>query len=258
MAFNLPNATISPIPDTEPDAVPALWNFRYDEIDANFARIAGFIPAGVCTTGAAVAAKTVECEHFVLAPKSLMTVQFTVTNTAENPTLDINSTGAKPIRFRGAAIRANLLKAGYAYSFVYDGTAWCLVGDVDTSDDCLKLSGGTITGNLAVEGELTAKNPTKPQHVVTKTYFESALDDLKSDAGGTYLKQAGGTITGGLTVNGETIVQTPVNDQNPVTKAYFEQMLTEFGNSYAIGDMKNTVDGVYQAFKEFNKAQGIS
>lgn len=33
----LPNAQITPIPNTEPDAVPALWNVRYEEIDDNFA-----------------------------------------------------------------------------------------------------------------------------------------------------------------------------------------------------------------------------
>ena len=32
----LPHVQITPIPNTEPDAVPALWNVRYDEIDDNF------------------------------------------------------------------------------------------------------------------------------------------------------------------------------------------------------------------------------
>ena len=32
----LPYQNITPIPDTEPDAVPALWNTRYEEIDTNF------------------------------------------------------------------------------------------------------------------------------------------------------------------------------------------------------------------------------
>ena len=32
----LPHNTITPIPDTEPDAVPSLWNVRYEEIDDNF------------------------------------------------------------------------------------------------------------------------------------------------------------------------------------------------------------------------------
>ncbi|MGL5947917.1 MAG: hypothetical protein ACRCYV_02510 [Aeromonas sp.] len=36
----LPNPNITPIPNTEPDAVPALWNTRYSEIDANFTALA--------------------------------------------------------------------------------------------------------------------------------------------------------------------------------------------------------------------------
>ena len=35
----LPHNTITPIPNNEPDAVPALWNTRYSEIDENFAHI---------------------------------------------------------------------------------------------------------------------------------------------------------------------------------------------------------------------------
>lgn len=35
----LPHPNITQIPDNEPDAVPALWNVRYDEIDENFANL---------------------------------------------------------------------------------------------------------------------------------------------------------------------------------------------------------------------------
>jgi hypothetical protein len=35
----LPHAQISPIPNNEPDAVPSLWNVRYQEIDENFANL---------------------------------------------------------------------------------------------------------------------------------------------------------------------------------------------------------------------------
>jgi hypothetical protein len=35
--MTLPNQNITPIPNNEPDAVPSLWNTRYEEIDQNFA-----------------------------------------------------------------------------------------------------------------------------------------------------------------------------------------------------------------------------
>lgn len=41
----LPHKNITPIPNNEPDAVPALWNVRYQEIDANFADHEGRLAA---------------------------------------------------------------------------------------------------------------------------------------------------------------------------------------------------------------------
>lgn len=60
-------------------------------------------------------------------------VRFTVTNTAANPTLNVNGTGAKAIRYRNAAISAGYLAANRTYMFVYDGSYWQLVGDLDTN-----------------------------------------------------------------------------------------------------------------------------
>lgn len=35
----LPNSNITPIPNTQPEATPELWNVRYEEIDENFADV---------------------------------------------------------------------------------------------------------------------------------------------------------------------------------------------------------------------------
>ncbi len=88
---------------------------------------------GSCATEAATAAKVVACTGFVLAAGSRITVRFTVTNTAASPTLNVNSTGAKAIRYRNAAISAGYLAANRTYDFVYDGTYYQLVGDVDSN-----------------------------------------------------------------------------------------------------------------------------
>ena len=85
-----------------------------------------------CSTDAATAAKTVTCANFALATGAKITIKFTVTNTAENPTLNVNSTGAKPIFYRGAAITKSYLAAKRFYTFVYDGTNYELIGDVNT------------------------------------------------------------------------------------------------------------------------------
>lgn len=86
-----------------------------------------------CSTAAATAAKTVTLSGFTLATGARIIVRFTVTNTASNPTLNVNGTGAKAIQYRNAAISAGYLAANRLREFVYDGSAWELVGDVDTN-----------------------------------------------------------------------------------------------------------------------------
>lgn len=98
---------------------------------------------GTCSTAAATAAKAVALTGFDLATGSAVIVRFTVTNTAANPTLNVNSTGAKAIRYSNAAISAGQLAANRTYEFVYDGTYWQLVGDLDT--DTSHVSTGTIS-----------------------------------------------------------------------------------------------------------------
>ena len=88
---------------------------------------------GTCSTAAGTAAKVVSLSGFKLQTGAEVTVRFTVTNTASSPTLNVNGTGAKPIQYRNAAISAGYLAANRTYRFVYDGTYWQLVGDVDTN-----------------------------------------------------------------------------------------------------------------------------
>ena len=88
---------------------------------------------GTCSTAAATAEKAVALTGFVLATGAVIRVKFTVTNTAANPTLNVNGTGAKAIRYRNAAVSASYLAANRTYDFVYDGTYYQLVGDVDTN-----------------------------------------------------------------------------------------------------------------------------
>ena len=87
----------------------------------------------VCSTAAATAAKTVNLTGFTLVTGAKVTVRFAVTNTAANPTLNVNKTGAKAIQYRNAAITAGALAANRTYEFVYDGSSWELVGDLDSN-----------------------------------------------------------------------------------------------------------------------------
>ncbi len=64
-------------------------------------------------------------------------MRFTVTNTAASPTLNVNGTGAKALRYRNAAIAAGYLAANRTYDFVYDGTYYQLVGDINTDSTAI-------------------------------------------------------------------------------------------------------------------------
>lgn len=99
---------------------------------------------GTCSTDAATAAKAVACTGFKLAVGAEIAVRFTVTNAAASPTLNVNSTGAKPIYYRGAAIPAGYLAANRTYTFRYNGTQWDLVGDINTDT---KYTHPTTSGN---------------------------------------------------------------------------------------------------------------
>ena len=222
MAYTLPHTAITKIPDTEPDAVPELWNDTYAEIDSNFARIVGFNPVGKCLTAGDVAEKTVDCGNFTLAENSVFTVRFEHTNSASRPSLNVNGTGARAIKYRGSSIKASMLAANRVYQFVYDGTEWDLIGDLDTGDQCLPLTGGTLSGALTVQGTVTAQDPTQAQHVVTKKHLESALSSLSADAQGKYLPLKGGTLSGALTVQGTVTAQDPTQAQHLTTRKYVD------------------------------------
>lgn len=87
----------------------------------------------VCSTAAGTAEKTITLENFELVTGADLLVHFTVTNTAANPTLNVNNTGAKPIRYKAKAISAGSLTAGSTHAFVCAGGSYELVGDLDTN-----------------------------------------------------------------------------------------------------------------------------
>ena len=82
---------------------------------------------GTCSTDSTVDAKVVICPDFVLFDGARIQVTFTNANTASAPTLNVNSTGAKPVYINKTVTSdTNLLlwTAGSKMEFVYDGTGW--------------------------------------------------------------------------------------------------------------------------------------
>lgn len=87
----------------------------------------------VCATGASVSVKTVNISNFNLITGSQVRVKFNNTNTATAPTLNVGSTGAKRMSYKGSLItNANFsFSTAKIYTFTYDGTYWVLEGDWD-------------------------------------------------------------------------------------------------------------------------------
>lgn len=87
------------------------------------------LPYGVCATAADTAAKTVTVDNFALETGAMIVVKFTNTNSASEPTLNVNGTGAKPM-YRYGTSKASTSqttsgwRAGAVQIFVYDGTGW--------------------------------------------------------------------------------------------------------------------------------------
>lgn len=91
---------------------------------------------GICTSAANDVNKKVTIDNtFSLAVGSMVTVMFSNTNTNGSPTLNVNSTGALPICYKGSTLPTpGCLQAGGVYTFVFDGTnGYQIVGDLPGS-----------------------------------------------------------------------------------------------------------------------------
>lgn len=135
---------------------------------------------GTCSTAASTAAKTVTLEGFALATGARAMVKFTVTNTAANATLNVNGTGAKAIFYRGAAISAGYLAAKRVYEFVYDGTNFELIGDINTDSNTDTKVTNTLntTAKAYITGTTSATTNTGTQVFDTGVYLDTTAGVL--------------------------------------------------------------------------------
>ena len=93
---------------------------------------------GTCSIAAATAAKTVTVDSsFTLVTGASIAVKFTYTNSVANPTLNVNSTGAKAIMRYGttsaSTSASSSWNAGAIVTFIYDGTYWVMTNWLNTT-----------------------------------------------------------------------------------------------------------------------------
>ncbi|MGP1427466.1 MAG: hypothetical protein ACTTKB_04525 [Treponema sp.] len=88
---------------------------------------------GLCNTESNMQAKTVVVENIVLIVGARITIKFKNGMATDNPTLNVNGTGAKPITMDSQPVGKGCFDVGGCYEFVYTGDSWeCLSGMVRT------------------------------------------------------------------------------------------------------------------------------
>lgn len=111
---------------------------------------------GVCSTARGTAGKVVSLTGYTLVTGAIVVIKFTNGNRAEGPTLNISSTGAKAITYKGSAVSPEQIEVGGIYAFVYDGTNYDLIGNL--FDD---------TSNIEVHGFIVDESDSNPKTCMT-------------------------------------------------------------------------------------------
>lgn len=97
--------------------IAALKNSKQDKLSAT------------CDTAASTAAKVATLGGFTLETGAVVAVKFTNANSASSPTLNVDDTGAIPIkRYGTTAVNTYMWAAGAVVEFLYDGTNWIMIG----------------------------------------------------------------------------------------------------------------------------------
>lgn len=120
------------------------------------------LPYGECTTEKGTAAKTVLLSNFALETGARFAVKFSNGCSVASPTLNVNSTGAKSMVYKGATIQPNELDTNQVYEFIYDGTRYVMLSTIDVyskaeSDNLFAANDAMIfKGTIGTGGTVSA------------------------------------------------------------------------------------------------------
>ena len=151
------------------------------------------VPAyGECTDSAGTVAKSVTVANpsFTLQTGAMVAVKFTNANSATNPTLNVNSTGAKSIMRYGTTVAgtsaAASWNAGSIVLLMYDGTNWIIVNFLNTTYSSMsdaEISAGTGTSTRVItparlKSAIWTWAPSAPSDKRLKEHVEEINGDL--------------------------------------------------------------------------------
>lgn len=173
---------------------------------------------GVCTTAGATAAKVVTCPDFdTLLVGITIAVKFMYTNTAADPTLNVNDTGALPIYVSGTRAPGTTPLSSWTansiVNFTYDGNAWIMNDTV---------ANAILDAVYPVGSIYMSVNSVSPATVLGGTW-EQIKDKFLLSAGDTYAAGAtGGSATKNLqhthTTGGHALTEAEL----PKISGYFD------------------------------------
>lgn len=187
------------------------------------------LPYATCSTAAGTAAKTADVTNFALEVGARILIKFATTNSATSPTLNINNLGAKPIWYRGSAISASTLAANRTYEFVYNGTQWELIGDLDT-DTASSDTGATSVEVTGTGNAVTAASYDAASRKLTLTKDTTFLTTHQSLVN--YVNLNGEqTITGKKTFSAENAFTAETKFTHATYAPSFTDIATGVGKS---------------------------
>lgn len=151
------------------------------------------VALGACSTAAATASKVITLNgnyNWALSVGSIIVIKFSETNTAENPTFDVEGTGAKSVWYNTAVITtSNLSYAGYKDrygEYIYDGTQYVFIGwSVDSNTTYTNAGLGHGYGTCSTAAATTAKTVSLSSYTLTKGGFVSVKFTNAVPAGAT-------------------------------------------------------------------------
>jgi hypothetical protein len=100
------------------------WNAKQASITDGAQIGLGF---GVSSEAATVQARTASIASFILLKNMPVSIRFTNAINVDSATLNISSTGAKPIYIDGNALQPGVIRPGMVATMIYDGTNWNIV-----------------------------------------------------------------------------------------------------------------------------------
>ena len=155
---------------------------------------------GTCSTGASTVKKEVTCSDFdALQTGVTIKVKFTNSNTAANPTMDVNGTGAKSIYKYGTTVPGKTAVtswyAGAVMSFTYDGSSW-MMNDFTSEDSnsntwrAIQVNGTQLLGTGTGTGAINFKSGTNTTvsgsgNDITIAATDTTYESKTASSGGT-------------------------------------------------------------------------